>query len=79
LVGSFGSSKSGSARFHGLWGGIPALALEIVHLLRQGLGALQFLLSKGKMTDRGPDQSAACNWADGVLEALDPASPEVPY
>jgi hypothetical protein len=36
LDGSFGSSKGDSARFHGLRGGIPALALEIVHLLRQG-------------------------------------------
>ena len=31
------------------------------------------------MSDRGPDQAGAMVWADRVLEALDPAAPEVPY
>jgi hypothetical protein len=31
------------------------------------------------MSDRGPDQGGAIMWADRVLEALNPAVPELPY
>jgi hypothetical protein len=59
--------------------GFAALARRRGFMGGSRLGTLQFLLSKGKMIDRGPDQSAACHWADGVLDRLDPDNPEVPY
>jgi hypothetical protein len=30
------------------------------------------------ISDRGPDPAGAIMWADRVLEALDPADPELP-
>jgi hypothetical protein len=41
--------------------------------------ALQRLIASGRLIDRYPDQGEACRWAESVLEALDPANPEVPY
>jgi hypothetical protein len=43
------------------------------------LGTLQWLLSRGKLVDRGPDPTDAIAWASRVIEDLDPETPEVPY
>jgi hypothetical protein len=59
--------------------GFAALARRRGFMGGARLGALQWLLAKGKLGDRGPDQSPAIAWAEGVIEALDPDAPEVPY
>jgi hypothetical protein len=58
--------------------GFAALARRRGFMGGSRLGALQFLLSKGKMPDRGPDPTEAIAWAQAVLDALDPDNPEVP-
>jgi hypothetical protein len=59
--------------------GFQALARRRGYSGGSRLGTLQWLLSKGKMIDRGPDQSPAIKWAESVIEGFDPDAPEVPY
>src|SRR5438270_568584 len=48
--------------------GFAALARRRGFMGGARLGALQWLLSKGKMSDRGPDQCEAIAWSGRVLE-----------
>jgi hypothetical protein len=59
--------------------GFASLARKLGFVGGHRRRALQRLIASGRLIDRYPDQGDACRWADGVLEALDPANPEVPY
>jgi general stress protein YciG len=59
--------------------GFAALARRRGFVGGARLGALQFLLSKGRLRDRGPDPTEAFEWAERVLDALDLDNPDVPY
>lgn len=59
--------------------GFAALARSKGYLGGSRRGALNFLLSRGKLADRGPDPTEAIRWADRVLESFDPENPEVPF
>jgi hypothetical protein len=43
------------------------------------LGALQWLIAKGRLRDRGPDPQSAIEWAERVLDGFDDDAPELPY
>lgn len=40
--------------------------------------ALTILLGRGKLLDRSPDPTAALEWANAVIDNLDPDNPSVP-
>jgi hypothetical protein len=58
--------------------GFAALARRRGYMGGSQLGTLQWLLSKGKLVDHGPDQSPAIAWAARVLDQFDPDDPEIP-
>jgi hypothetical protein len=58
--------------------GFAALARRKGYMGGSRLGALQFLLSKGRMADRGPDPSPAIEWAERVPDEFNINDPEVP-
>jgi hypothetical protein len=59
--------------------GLAALARRRGFVGGSRLGALQWLISRGRLRDRGPDPTAAIEWAAAVLEGLDRDAPDVPY
>jgi general stress protein YciG len=59
--------------------GFAALARKLGFMGGSRRVALIRLLRAGRIRDRGPDPTEAHEWADRVLEGLDPEAPEVPY
>jgi general stress protein YciG len=59
--------------------GFAALAKRLGYAGGSRRVALIRLLRAGRLRDLGPDPTEAHEWADRVLEGLDPEAPEVPY
>jgi hypothetical protein len=58
--------------------GFAALARRRGFMGGARLGALQWLIAKGRLRERGVDPRPAIEWAERVLDGFDPDAPEIP-